>query len=224
MTCVKGVLIGMSLVMFACCRLSAQDGCEKVNSNFGVSATAPVNPTAQYLNHGWGLTGGGGYNFNCHHSIIFELTWNRASPTEGVLQPLQAAAQTNNLTGRSNLYAWTGSYRFELQGKEFGAYVIGGGGLYHRTTNLSVPVNSGTSTTCTPAWLWWGFTCVSGIVTADQQVASASSTAFGANGGLGFTARVGEAPYRLYVESRYHYAPTKNVSTQMVIISFGIRY
>lgn len=81
-----------------------------------------------------------------------------------------------------------------------------------------------TSATCTPALLWWGFTCISGTLTTDQEIASASSTAFGVNGGVGFTARVGEAPYRFYVESRYHYAPTKNFSTQIVIVSFGIRY
>src|SRR6266403_5119106 len=43
-------------------------------------------------------------------------------------------------------------------------------------------------------------------------------------GGGGLTFRVGEAPYRMYVESRYHFAPTKNITTQMLIVSWGIRY
>jgi hypothetical protein len=55
-------------------------------------------------------------------------------------------------------------------------------------------------------------------------VASSGSTAFGANAGIGFTIRVGEAPYRVYVESRYHHAPTKNVNTQLIAITVGIRY
>jgi hypothetical protein len=44
------------------------------------------------------------------------------------------------------------------------------------------------------------------------------------NGGVGFTIRVGEAPYRFYVESRYHYAPTKNINTQLVAVTVGFRY
>ena len=221
----KNVLIGISLAtVLACCPVFAQDDYEKINSNLAMSISAPLNPTAQYVQLGWGSTGGAGYNFNSHHSTIVEFGWNRVYPTNGVLQPLRAAAQIQDITGRSDLYSLTGNYRFELRGREFGTYFIGGGGLYHRTTNLSKPVASGTSTTCTPPWIWWGFTCESGIVTSDQQIASASSTALGANAGIGFTARVGEAPYRLYVESRYHYAPTKNVSTQLLVISFGIRY
>jgi hypothetical protein len=33
-----------------------------------------------------------------------------------------------------------------------------------------------------------------------------------------------EAPYRFYVEARYHYAPTKNMSTHFMAITLGIRY
>ena len=101
--------------------------------------------------------------------------------------------------------------------------VIGGGGVYYRITNLSKRFTAGTSTPCAPAWVLWGFSCVSGIVTS-QTIGSASSTALGGNGGIGFTARVSEEPYRLYVESRYHYAPNKNISTQLVTITVGIRY
>jgi len=44
------------------------------------------------------------------------------------------------------------------------------------------------------------------------------------NGGAGLTFRVGAAPYRVFVESRYHFAPTKNVTTQLVTVTWGIRY
>lgn len=58
----------------------------------------------------------------------------------------------------------------------------------------------------------------------DQPVGSASSTAFGMNGGLGFTMRASDAPYRFLVESRHHYAPNRNISTQLATISFEVRY
>jgi hypothetical protein len=106
----------------------------------------------------------------------------------------------------------------------FGTYLIGGGGWYFRKNWLSSEVSSGTGTACTPAWLWWGFTCTSGSVTADQTLATSTTNAWGVNAGVGFTVRVGEAPYRLYTEARYHYAPTKNVSTQFIAVTVGIRY
>jgi hypothetical protein len=36
--------------------------------------------------------------------------------------------------------------------------------------------------------------------------------------------RVGEAPYRLYTEARYHYAPTKSMNTQYIAVTVGIRF
>src|SRR5262249_43689105 len=47
---------------------------------------------------------------------------------------------------------------------------------------------------------------------------------WGANGGLGVTARGGGAPYRVYAESRYHYAPFKNINARVLTVTFGIRY
>ena len=224
MKCLKVALVGIALMTAGwLIPLHAQDDYEKINSNLGVALSVPLNPTSRYVHIGWGATGGAGYNFSRRHSVIGEFMWNRLYATDGALQPLRVASSPD-ISGWSNLYALTGNYRFESRGKTFGTYFIGGGGLYYRTTNLAQRVVSGTSTTCTPAWLWWGFNCSSGIVTAQQTIGSVGSNALGVNGGIGFTTRVGEAPYRIYVESRYHYAPNKNVSTQLMTVTVGIRY
>lgn len=223
--CRKGgrdVLIRLSLLLATCGTLNAQSDYENLNAHIGTVISIPLNPTANYVHTGWGLTGGAGYNFSSHHSVIGEYMWNRLYGNEGALQPLGPVS--SGLNGQSNLHIVTGNYRFEVRGTRFGAYFIGGAGLYYRITNLSKRVTVSSPTPCAPAWVWWGFTCQSGFVTADQSVGSASSHAFGGNGGVGFTARVGEAPYRLYVESRYHYAPNKNVNTELVTITIGIRY
>ncbi len=208
--------------------LQAQDnqGREsKINSNLAMVVNMPVGSTAQAVGTGWGATGGVGYNFNARNGIISEFLWNRMYPSSGVLQPLQgASAQSGTLNGNSNLYALTGNYRYELHGPMFGAYLIGGGGWYFRKNWLSREVTSGTGTVCAPSWLWWGFTCASGTVTANQRIATSTTNAWGMNAGIGFTLRVGEAPYRLYTEARYHYAPTKNVNTQFIAVTVGIRY
>jgi hypothetical protein len=207
--------------------LLAQDECGdecKVNTNVAMVVNVPINLTAQVAGIGWGAVAGIGYNFNQRHAVIGEFMWNRVYPSNGSLQPLQTALQSSNLSGNTDLFTLTGNYRFELRGRLIGTYLIGGGGWYLRNTNLSRTVTAGTGTICTPAWLWWGFTCTSGTVTAGQTLASSNSSALGANAGIGFTVRVGEAPYRLYTEARFHYAPTKNIDTQFIAATLGIRY
>jgi hypothetical protein len=197
---------------------------ERINANIGATLSVPVGTTAHLVENNPGLVAGMGYNFSPRHSLIGEFMWNGLSPRNGGLQPLRAALQDNSISGHSNLYAVTANYRFQLQGKVFGAYAIAGGGWYYRTAGLSKPVTSPVNTVCAPAWLWWGFTCVSGSVTANQTVGQFNSSALGGNAGIGFTFKVADPSYRVYVEPRYHYAPTKNIITRLVDITIGIRY
>jgi hypothetical protein len=208
--------------------LQAQDGgcvdeC-KVNTNVAMVINAPVSSSAQIVGTGWGIVGGGGYNFNKHNAIVGEFMWNRVYPLQGALQPLETALQSKDLRANTDFYALTANYRFELPGRTIGTYFIGGGGWYFRNTWLSTAVHSGTGNVCTPVWRWFGYSCTSGIVNSNQPPVASSSNALGVNGGIGITARVGEAPYRFYAEARYHYVPTRNISTHFIAISLGIRY
>ena len=221
---VDRLIMTVGIVLLAGATAVAQQSFERINSHFGSLAAVPLGSTSDYVSTGWGLVGGVGYNFSNHHSFIGEFLWARLPATAGALQPLREATGISDLHGHSNLYVLTGNYRFEWRERRFGAYVIGGAGLYYRTTNPSALVNSGTHTSCAPAWLWWGFKCTSGTVVAGQTLGSTGSSAFGENVGGGFTVRVGEDPYRLYFESRYHYAPNKNINTHLVTVTFGIRY
>ena len=195
-----------------------------VTTSLGIPLSLALNPTARFVSGGWGVNSGVGYNFDRRNALIGEFMWNTLNPTNEALQPIRVALQSPNISGYANLFALTGNYRYELRGKTFGTYFIGGGGWYHRSAGLTKPIPTGTSSSCEPAWLWWGYNCTTGIVITNVTLASSGSTAFGANGGIGFTIRVGEAPYRVYVESRYHYAPTRNVNTQLIAITVGIRY
>jgi len=196
----------------------------KLNTNLAIAASVPLNPIARFTNFGWGTTVGAGYNFNRQNSLIGEFLWNRLNPTPEVMAPIRLALNSPNVNGHANLYALTGNYRLELRGHKLGTYFIGGGGIYHRNASLSQEVPNGTATTCTSAWGWWGFSCSSGVVTKDVTIASSASTAFGVNGGIGFTVKVGDPRYRLYVEARYHYAPTMRISTQIIPVTMGIRF
>ena len=111
-----------------------------------------------------------------------------------------------------------------MQGKSLGTYFIGGAGFYYRTVSLNQEVVTGSAVSCTPEWLFWGFVCTSGVVSSNQTLASTSSAAAGFNAGMGFTIKVGEPRYRLYIEARYHYAATSPANTQLIPITFGIRF
>lgn len=196
----------------------------KLNTNLAISWSVPLNPIARFTNFGWGTTVGAGYNISRRNAIVGEFMWNRLFVSSETLAPLRLALHSRDLHGHGNLYAITANYRFEMRGHSLGTYFIAGGGLYYRNANLSQQVVTGTATTCTPEWLFWGFTCTSGTVSSDQTLASASSAAFGANGGIGFTVKVGEPRYRLYLEARYHFAPTSRLNTQIIPITMGIRF
>ena len=220
-------IIGLSFILFTSLVMVAQDEADdnpRGNTNLGFPLSGHLNPMAKFTDFGMGFTAGAGYNFTRRHAFVGEFMWNHLFVNGSALTPLRFALQDPTVDGSGELYSLTGNYRFELRGKTLGTYFIAGGGLYHRTARLSHKVATGNSITCNPTWEWWGFSCSSGIVTGNETIGSSSSSALGGNVGIGFTARVGDAPYRVYVETRYHYAPTKGINTQLVVLTIGIRY
>ena len=219
---VKALVTICSLAIAYCPLLLAQDS--KLNTSLGGGLSVPANSTARLAGTSLNAVVGAGYNFTKHHSIIGEFMWSGLRPKKDALRPIWIAAQSREISGSSNLFAVTSNYRFRLQGKVFGVYVIGGGGVYYRHSRLSKEVDVARGSICQPLWYWWGYACVSGTVSEDQTLVSAGSTAFGGNAGIGFTIRVDEDGLKFYVESRYHYAPHKNVPTRLFPITFGFRW
>jgi hypothetical protein len=192
-----------------------------ITSSTAVTGSAPLGYMSQFASAGVGLEFSTGYNFTRRHALMGEFMWNWLYGTNSALQPVRDTFQSIKVGGHGNLITFTAEYKYELRGKLYGMYLIGGGGLYHRSTEITKQIPPGTSIPCQPVWVWWGYTCGT---TTSSTVASSSSQTFGLNGGIGFTIRVGKAPYRWYVESRYHYAPTRNIGTQLMTFSAGFRY
>jgi hypothetical protein len=197
----------------------------RINSNLAGVVNVPLNPTAQLAHVGGGIVGGVGYNFNKQNAFVGEFMWNRVDPDVNVRQVFRTALQASDLNAFTDFFVLTANYRYELRGKFFGAYLIGGGGVYVRYTHLSRSVTIFSSgTPCTTPWLWWGFSCAAGFVSASQTLLSSTTSALGGNAGGGMTFRVGDPPYRIYAEARYHYAPTSPLNTQFVAVAFGLRF
>lgn len=196
----------------------------RLNSNVALAAGTPLRLMAKYATVGVGINYGVGYNFDRHNSLIGEFMWNDLQPTSGALNQIRAATNNPGLNGRGNFVGLMANYRLRFEGKTFGAYLIAGGGGFYRNVSLSQLVTVGNSVTCSPEWLWWGFSCSSGVVTSRQTLASSSSTAPGADGGVGFTVKLPDSRYKFYVEARYYFSPNKSVSTQLLPIGIGIRF
>jgi hypothetical protein len=194
------------------------------NVHLGTPIVIPLNPAARAVHLGWGFNVGGGYNFTRQHGLVGDFTWNDLLPTNEALAKLRVALGDPSLHASVNTTSLSGNYRYELRGRNLGTYFIGGAGLFYRHTSISKEVITGSTTQCEPGFIWWGLNCTSGTVTENQTVGSWSATGPGYNGGVGFTFRVGEPPYRVYAESRYYYAPNSRINTQLINISFGIRY
>ena len=223
-------IITTVLLATLCVRVFAQDDGEfgddsKLNTNLAFTLTAPLNPMSSFVNVGGGFVAGAGFNVNRRNAFVGEFMWNRLGAADSAIAPIQQALGTRDISGNADIFAVTGNYRFELQGKTTGIYFIGGAGWYRRSASITTHVATGSSIQCNRTWEWWGYLCTSGTVISDQTLASSTSDALGMNGGIGITFKKADEPrYRFYMEARYHYAPTKNVKTQLIPITIGMRF
>jgi hypothetical protein len=129
----------------------------------------------------------------------------------------KAALQTPGASARQ--YAWTFNPIVHVPlGSKFGGYIIGGGGWYHRSGETTTP---GVGVICDPYWSWW-FGCTIGSV--DIITGSKSDNAFGGNIGGGLTYRLGESHVKFYTEVRYHHVSYDKISTNLIPVTFGIRW
>jgi hypothetical protein len=221
------IFLWVSLTALPCAAWAQEgegDDNPSLTTSLGMPLSGPLNPMSNHASLGWGLSAGIGGNFDRHNAIIGEFMWNWLYPSNATLEPVRLALQSANVSGHGNLFAFTGNYRLELRGRTYGTYFIGGPGWYYRTVSLSRPVPVGTTISCSPAWLWWGYNCAAGLVITNLTEVHSNAGALGYNAGIGFTFRAGEAPYRVYLESRYHFAHTGSISTKLVAVTVGIRY
>ena len=116
-------LIPMLMTLICAAPMGAQDS-EKINSSLGSVVSVPMGPTSDLATLGWGFTAGVGYNPSRRNSVIGEFLWNRLYSTSGAAIANGAGGSSG---GASDIYSVTGNYRFELRGKKFGTYFIGGG-------------------------------------------------------------------------------------------------
>ena len=214
----KRTLIAIGLLSAACLTMEAQSQNEegKFSFNMGGGLSVPLNPTARFVGVGGSFLGGSGYNIDQHSSIVGQFQWDGLPPSVGAITQLDGISQ------HVNLYGITADYRYRRGiGKTFGFYLITGGGWYYRHASISKSTFVPTNTVCQPIWFWYGYTCSDGYVNTIGAATGTSS--FGANGGVGLTIRVNRG-WKFFLESRYTYAASRAIATQVAPVTFGFQY
>ena len=181
--------------------------------NMGGGISFPQGDLGKFANDGGNFVIGGGYNFSKHIGVDSEFMWQDLP----VNSATKKALSTTGAHARE--YAWTFNpiIHFPL-GHKAGAYLIGGGGWYHRSGETTTP---GVGVVCDPYWSWW-YGCALGSV--EVITGSRSADGFGGNIGGGLTYRLGESHAKLYAEIRYHYVSYHKVATQILPLTFGVRW
>jgi len=188
--------------------------------NMGGGVTTPLNPTAQYAGTSGHFVGAAGYRINKTSSIIGEFMVSGLPPNIFVVQPINAPF------GAIHLYTMTANYRFEassINRSRFGVYGTIGGGWYYRYAKIDKNFILPPGTVCDPIYTWWGYGCSAGTVFT-ATVANKGVSSGGLNGGVGFTIRFGDSPWKFYTESRYHYAFSAGIPSTLVPVTLGVRF
>ncbi len=203
-----------AMIMLALCSLClarAQD--HRWDFNIGGGIGFPQGDLSNFINDGANFVVGGGYNVNSWLALNGEYMWHDLPVNSTTKQLLQ----TPDASARQNAVTFDPMVHFPL-GHHLGAYAIGGIGWYHRSGETTTP---GAGVICDPYWSWW-YGCTIGTV--NFVTGSTSANAFGENIGGGLTYRFGESGIKFYTEVRYHHANYDKVATDLLPLTFGLRW
>jgi len=175
------------------------------NFDFGGGPTA-ITGSNHSLESGSNFVFGGGYNYSPSSGFVLEFMNSWLGVSDRVLQDNGA------INGSGYIWSFTVNpvWRFPISGP-VGGYLIGGGGYYERQMRFIEPVQVFVPT-------FGGGFFAPGLVTVRQ-----TDDAGGLNGGAGITWNLGWGT-KFFVEARYHYIFTSGHSTQLIPVTFGIRW
>jgi hypothetical protein len=175
------------------------------NFDFGGGPTT-MTGSNNLLNGGSNFEFGGGYNFSPRAGWVLEFMNHSLGVTNNALQ------QNNAISGDAGVLSVTLNpiWRFRIAGP-VGGYLIGGGGYYQREMRFDEPVQVFIPT-------FSGGFYTPGIETVHQY-----DDTGGVNIGAGLTWNAGWGT-KLFVEARYHYIFTSGTATQIIPVTFGLRW
>ncbi len=183
------------------------DGSPKWTFVAGAGFTVPVATTSDDLTPGYRFQVGGGRNFNKKFGVLLQFDYDHFGFQNSTLNRILAVYQAigvqdgfgdglpiSQLGGNSHVWSFTLNPIYNItQGDNWGSYVVGGVGFYHKVADFTTP---GAAEACT----FYG--CFE--YTANQVVDAYVSNAPGISAGGGVTYKFSRfTSEKLFAEVRY---------------------
>lgn len=210
----KRTLLAVTTIGLALCMgVQAQEDKGSVAFQLGLGYTTAVGRGGTYLDPGWNLTYGAGYNFNSHFGTLIDFGYSRMGINSTTLNNIGVPG------GDVGIMSFTLDPIVHLNGHgHFDVYLTGGGGLYHRTqefTQASVTNGVGFNP-------YFGFYPT--VVPVTQILSSYSVNKPGWDAGIGIA--VGTRWHgKLYAEAKYNEMYNGHgYHTAYLPVSFGFRW
>ena len=179
----------------------------------GGGFTNPINPIGSRLDTGWNIAAGAGVNTTHHFGLMLDFMFNETPINRTFLN--QAGAPD----GSVRVWGFTLDPVVHVtQEGPVDLYVTGGGGIYHRTVEYTQPALA-TGTFFDP---WFGFYPAS--FTTNQVIGSFGQYKGGVDAGVGMSFKLGSSHVKAFAEARYHHIFTRNVGTDIIPVTFGLRW
>lgn len=186
----------------------------RFSGSIGAGFTTPVYGTGTRFDGGWNAGAGVGVNISKYLGVEGQFQFNDLDVNGATLNGLGFPDGTMRM--------WSATIDPVIHfapSNKFNPYIIGGGGIYHRTVEFTAP------TVATVA----GFDPFFGTffpfnVAANQVLQSDTVNKPGWNAGAGFSIPLGSSKMKLFAEARYHYMYTAPRGTSILPVTFGLRW
>lgn len=185
------------------------DGSNKYGFLAGVGLTQPVGNTYHYLKPSYSFQVGAGRNFNKNFSLFLQFDWDnfgfngRTLYNQSVVEdPSNEYGIRGGLDGSTHIWSFTLNPTYNIYTHQgLGAYVVAGGGFYHKVANFTIPET-------VSGYDYYGYY---EQYTANEVIDHYTSNAAGVNGGIGFTFKPSRfANEKFYAEARYAFIANQN--------------
>jgi hypothetical protein len=201
------------MCFFSIMPLHAQDSLEHITVAVGAGFTFPLGSTADHTKMGFNFVASGGPRFSPRFSATLDFSLHYLDVKNSLTDP-----QTDvDLSLGSMMRVWSltvnPSYQF-IHREEFRSYATAGYGLYNRELQVPFP-GPAPALACDAFWN----VCVGGNPPRVTGNFSPYKGGYNVGGGAIFGTRT-----KFFVEARYHRMFTTNAPTQMLPLTFGIRW
>jgi opacity protein-like surface antigen len=193
-----------------------QDRLKHVTFDAGAGFSFPVGQLENHADTGFNFVASGGARFNSRLSLnldfslhYFNVENSLQSPVTGVDFALGSMVRVWSLTVNPRYQFW--------KAEKFTTYATAGYGLYNRQLQIPAP-GPVTATACEAFWN----VCVGQSTTKGASISGNINPyrgGYNVGAGVNFGTRT-----KFFVETRYHHMFTTNSPTEIIPLTFGVRW